>query len=309
MNQALCWVALASGLLPSAEPMPAPADVTIAAIVNGDVIRLTQVDELIRREFRPAVLTTEQTHDIRQAVVEDLIDDLLVRQFLREHGPAVTAAEVDVQLRALAVSLRRQRRSLEEYYRETGRTEADVRDTWTNLLKFQKYIDGRATKAELKKYYTLYKDLFDRVAVQVSQIVIRVPAGSAPGEWATARQQLTRIKAEILSGKITFAEAAKRYSVDPTASQGGALGWIARKDALIDEPFARAAFALPVGEISDPVDTTQGVVLIRSDARKPGQPTTFETVVDLVRECYTEDVRKQLVLQLRKSATIQITIP
>lgn len=309
MYPALCWAILATSMVPAAEPMPTPTDTTIAAVVNGDVIRLTQVDELIRREFRPSALTTEQTHAIRQAVVEDLIDDLLVRQYLREHGPAVTQAEVDVQLRALAVSLRRQRRSLEGYYRETGRTEADVRDTWTNLLKFQKYIDGRATEDELKKFYTLYKDLFDRVAIKVSQIVIRVPAGSPAGDWTTARHKLTQLKADIHGGKITFADAARKNSVDPTATQGGELGWIARKDALIDEPFARAAFALPVGTISDPVDTTRGVVLIRVDARKPGQPTTFENVVDLVRECYTEEVRQELVRQLRKGATIQTTIP
>ncbi|MCZ2341572.1 MAG: peptidyl-prolyl cis-trans isomerase [Bacteroidales bacterium] len=309
MHPILCWAILASGVSVAAEPTPAPPDATIAAIVNGDVIRLTQVDELIRREFRPEVLTATQTHDIRQAVVEDLIDDLLVRQYLREHGPAVTPAEVDGQLRALMVSLRRQRRSLEEYFRETGRTEADVRDTWTNLLKFQKYVEGRTTEAELKKYYTLYKDLFDRVAVQVSQIVVRVPAGSPPGAWTAAQQQLAQVKADILSGKITFADAAKRYSVDPTATQGGALGWIARKDALVDEALARTAFALSVGAVSDPVQTPHGMVLIRVEARKPGQPTTFENVVDLVRECYTEDIRQQLVQQLRKNATIQTTIP
>lgn len=310
MRFVLVWALMSGSTLLATEPAPPNPDPTVAAVVNGDVIRLAQVDELIRREFQPrSPFTSEQAQQIRKAAVEDMIDDLLLKQFLREHGPVVTPAEVDKHLHALAISLRRQRRTLEEYYRETGRTEADVRDTWTNLLRFQKYVDARATEEELRKYHTLYKDLFDRVAVKAQQIVVRVPAGSPPGEWTAARQKLTSLKQDITTGKLDFATAAKRYSIDPTAADGGVLGWIARRDAQLDETFCRAAFALQPGQISEPVDTPNSVVLIRVSERKPGRPTTFESVADLVRECYTEDVRRELVRQLRGKSAIQVTIP
>ena len=293
----------------SPPPPPANPDPTVVATVNGEVIRLAEVDEVIRREVRPATpLTSEQTRQLRQNVLDDLIDDLLLKQFLREYGPAVTPAEVDHHLRALSASLRRQNRSLEQYFQETGRTMAQVRDTWANLLRFQKYVDHRATEAELRKYHQKYRDLFDRVAVEASQILVRVPAGSAPGVWQTAREKLQGIKAEILAGRLDFADAARRYSIDPSAAQGGRLGWIARRDSLVDEAFARAAFALKPGEISDPVETERGVCLIHVTARKPGTPRSFETVVDLVRECYIEDIRRELVRQLRAKAAIQTAL-
>ena len=309
---ALIMAIIVVGRLAAADPSSAPPtrEPTVAATVNGEVIRLAEVDDLIRREFRPtSPLTTEQTRDIRTAVVEDRIDDVLLKQFLREHGPDITPTEVDVHLKALALSLRQRRQTLDQYYAASGRTEADVRDTWTNLLRFQKYIDARATEDELREYHTRYKDLFDRASVKASWIVVRVPAGSPPGVWTTARQTLTRVKGEILAGKIEFTAAARQYSVDPVADVGGELGWIARKDALIPEAVTRAAFSLVPGGISEPIDTPHGVAIVRVTDRRAGTPVPFEQVADLVRECYTEDVRQNLVRQLREKAAIQVAIP
>lgn len=53
-----------------------------------------------------------------------------------------------------------------------------------------------------------------------------------------------------------FVALAKEYSTGPSAESGGDLGWFP-KDAMV-EPFADAAFALEVGEISEPVETSFG---------------------------------------------------
>jgi len=113
----------------------------------------------------------------------------------------------------------------------------------------------------------------------------------------------------LLAERITFADAAKKYSICPTAPKGGELGVIGRRDGVVDEAVAQAAFALKVGEISQPVETDYGVHLVRVAERKAGTPVTFEKVSDLVRECYAGDVRQSLVAVLRQKATIQVTIP
>jgi parvulin-like peptidyl-prolyl isomerase len=291
---------------PPKNAAPAP---NVAATVNGELIRLDQVDSVVRRMPVRGPLTDGQARRLRREVVEDMIDDVLLRQFLRQHGPKVDRAEVEKHFRGLAATLQRQGKSLAEFYRETGQTEAQVRDTWATMYQFQKYADEQAKGADLRKYFETNRDFFDGTTVRVSHIVARVGPSAPPGDRIAARERLTAIRADVLAEKLTFAEAAKKYSIDPSAPTGGDLGFIGRRDGIVDEAVAQAAFALKVGEVSQPVETDYGFHLVRVAERKPGAAVTFEKVSDLVRECYAGDVRQSLVAVLRQKATIQVTIP
>lgn len=289
---------------------PRPAPENVAANVNGDVIRVDEVDAALRR--RPPVstpLTGAQVRQLRRAILEGMIDDLLLRQFLREHGPKVESAEIDGLMGGLAAAQRKRGKSLAEYFREIGRSEAEVRETWKTLLQFQKYADSRATDAELRKYFAENKDFFEDATVTVSHVVIRVSSGAAPGEWNAARARLASLRSEILEGKCSFAAAAVKHSVCPSARSGGKLGVISRKDPAHDERFTRAAFALKVGDISEPTDSDVGVHLIQVTDRNPGTPKNFDKMIDLVRECFAEELRQQIVADLRKRGTIQVLLP
>jgi parvulin-like peptidyl-prolyl isomerase len=136
-----------------------------------------------------------------------------------------------------------------------------------------------------------------------------VPAG--PGTDGPVAGQLTPVRKRWYSKQL----AVVPYHIwpeavgDPSASAGGEVGWIARKDTVVDEAFARAAFALKVGDVSEPVDTDYGVHLIRVLERKAGTPQPFAEVKDEVRDGYAEDVRQNLVRQLRKTGVVQVTVP
>ena len=294
-----------------AQPQKKPAgDVTIAATVNGEAIRLDEVDAQIKR--RPPVtgpLTTAQARELRLAVVQDLIDDVLVKQYMRKHGPKVEPAEIESHLRALADVQRKQGKTLADYLRETGQTEAQVRETWTALLQFARLVEKEATPDRLRKYYEAYKDHFDRVELRVSHIVVRVGPTAAPGSGSPPASKLRKLRADIVAGTVTFADAARKHSFCPSATTGGDLGFITRKDAVAEEAFARAAFALKVGEVSEPVDTDFGVHL------DPGDRTQAGDAVH-VRE---GDRGRQGLLRRRRPAgadrqvpqggTIRVTVP
>jgi parvulin-like peptidyl-prolyl isomerase len=281
-----------------------------AATVNGEVIRLDEVDAQIKR--RPplaAPLTAGQSHDLRAAVAQDLIDDLLVKQYMRKHGPKVEPGEIDKYMQALTDSLRARGKTLADYYRELGQTEAQVRETWTALVQFAKLVDREATPDRLRKYYEAFKDHFDRVEVRVSHVVVRVGPAAPPADRAAAKAKLTKLRADILAGAVTFADAARKHSFDPSAAQGGDIGYIPRRDGVADEAFARAAFELKVGDVSEPVETEFGVHLISVTDRKPGTPSTFEKAVEQVKDCYADDVRQALIAKLRKEGNVQVTVP
>lgn len=282
----------------------------VAATVNGEVIRLDEVDAVLKRHSPiDAPLTTAQAKHLRAEILNDLIDEQLLFQFLKQHGPKVPPADIDKYMQGLTVSLKKQKKTLAEHLKESGQTEPQVRETWTRVLQLQRMIDQQATPDVLKKYFEANREFFEGVTVRASHVVVRLGPAATPGERTAAREKLKQVRADILASKIDFPTAAKKHSVCPSARAGGDLGFIARKDTIVDEAFAAAAFALKVGEMSDVVETELGLHLIAVTDLKPGTPTAFEKVADQVRDVYTDEVRQSLVAKLRKDATVQVTLP
>ncbi len=75
-----------------------------------------------------------------------------------------------------------------------------------------------------------------------------------------ARELIGNIQEQIQNGDITFVQAAIEYSDCPSGQDGGMLGEFGR-GAMV-APFEEAAFALPVGGMSDIVETQFGYHLI-----------------------------------------------
>ncbi|MBE2905595.1 peptidylprolyl isomerase PrsA [Anoxybacillus flavithermus] len=104
--------------------------------------------------------------------------------------------------------------------------------------------DMKVTDEELKKYYNEYKP-----KVKASHILV--------DDEKTAKE----IKAKLEKGE-DFAKLAKEYSKDTVSAQnGGDLGWFGPGKMV--EEFEKAAYALKVGEISDPVKTQFGYHIIK----------------------------------------------
>lgn len=75
------------------------------------------------------------------------------------------------------------------------------------------------------------------------------------------RKDAVAIKKDIERGDITFEEAAMRYSLCPSAMNGGDLGYFTRNK--MDQLFSDTAFDLKIGKISDPVGTKFGWHIIK----------------------------------------------
>jgi peptidyl-prolyl cis-trans isomerase C len=300
-------VALASlaGRVPAQFPAGASKP---AAVVNGDAITLAEVEAVLKKQGPTAVPAPEaQRRQMQRDALEVLIDDLLMQQFLRKQGIKVDPAEVNKRLTELEVGLKNQGRTLQDFHRETGQTLEQMRTTIAHMLQWVSYVNQHVSDADLKHYYQDNRDFFDQATVKVSHIVWRLPQGASAGERQAARARLGALRQDLLAG-LDFAEAARKHSQCPSAPGGGELGYIARK-FMVEESFARAAFALKVGEISDVVETDYGVHLIKVTDRKPGQPTQYEAIKESVRECYAEELWLSLLARERQMSRIEIYLP
>ncbi len=102
-----------------------------------------------------------------------LIDDQLMRDFLRKKGPTVGLEEVNKQVAELTESLKKEKKTLADYLKEQNQTEAQLRTDITGWLQWNAFVKQQVTEADLKRYYDESKDFFDRVVVRASHIVLR----------------------------------------------------------------------------------------------------------------------------------------
>lgn len=311
MRYPFALTALAVSTLALAQPpVPPPASLSnVAATVNGEAITLEEVDAVLKHTLPLTPLNPAQRRQMRTEVLTDLVDDVLLRQFLRKNGPKVDPAEIDAQLKAYGEKLQKEGKSLAEFYKRTGQTEAQVREAWTTAMQLTGYVKSTATEQQLKAYFAANKDYFDRVEVKVRHVVLRASKNTPPAERAAAKEKLKTIRAEIVAGRLDFAAAARKFSHCPSAPSGGDLGYIERKGGPVEEAFAKAAFALKPGEISGVVETEFGLHIIQAIDRKSGTPSAYEKCATEVLDAYSDDFRAELIAKLRKEARIQITVP
>jgi parvulin-like peptidyl-prolyl isomerase len=286
-----------------------PPPSTVAATVNGESITLADVDGALTANLPAIPLTINQRKQLRAALLSDMIDDRLVKQFLTKNCPKVEAAELDAQMKSFTTELQKENQSLAEYLKRTSQTEAQLRADWTASIQLSNYVQQQATDDQLKAYYAANRDHFDKVEVRVSHIIVRVSKGALPGDRATARERIESIRADLIAGKMDFAAAARKCSQDPSARNGGDLGFVLRRGQELEETLAKAAFALKVGEMSAILETASGFHLIAATDRRPGTPKTIEKCLLEVLDAYTEDFRTGLIAKLRREGQVRIMLP
>jgi peptidyl-prolyl cis-trans isomerase D len=124
----------------------------------------------------------------------------------------------------------------------------------------------RVSDDEIRRYFDEHRaDFGDRRGRAVLSL-IALPRPITATDSAATRQRVLELRSEIIGG-VSFDTVARRESSDSvSAAQGGLLGTVAR--GAFPPEFERAAFALPPGEISQPVLSPFGYHIIRVDAKK-----------------------------------------
>jgi peptidyl-prolyl cis-trans isomerase C len=290
--------------------VPAATAARPAAVVNGEAISMADLEMVLAQAGKPPFEVPDNVQkQLRRQALAMLIDDVVMHQWLKANTPAVTAAEIDAKIADMDAELKKQGKSVASFCKENGQPMDQLRDMIGNTLQWQKYARSNLSDADVQRYYTENKDFFDGTTVTVSHIVKLVSPTASEEQKAKLRAELTDLRQQILAGKIAFPAAAKQCSqCEETKDKGGVIGEIPRK-TMVEEPFARAAFAMQPNQLSDIVQTVYGYHLILVTGRKQGTPSDFAKISEQVREFASEEMRQQILSQQRQAAKIEVNIP
>jgi parvulin-like peptidyl-prolyl isomerase len=295
----LCQTVSAQGPSKSSKP---------AAVVNGETIPLEDVDAILKCRPQQYPKPSEaERYELQREALDMVIDDVLMRQFLRKNAPAASSSEVNRKLRELEASLKTKGQSIEDYCRETGQSEGQLRAAVVTMIQHNQFIAKHLTEDDVRRYYDENREFFDQVTVRVSHILLRLQHNVPPAQVSAARARMQAIREDIVSGKLDFATAAKRFSECASAPTGGDIGYFPRK-GVVEESFASAAFALKPNEVSDVVQTGYGLHLIRLTERKSGVTSDFKKIEDQARGLAGEQMLMNLVERERQQAKIEIKL-
>jgi hypothetical protein len=152
--------------------------------------------------------------------------------------------------------------------------------TFARMLNFKKKEFQAALKTDDEEARRFYDE--NRLQFAVGEQVQLRHLLLKKEDEALARQVMTELKAAS-APKEKFIQMCRKYSRDAaTREQGGRLGWIEKGQVRWPELDA-VAFRLKVGQVSEPVRTSEGWHLLWVDEKKPGEQKSFEEVKNAVR--------------------------
>ncbi len=120
-----------------------------------------------------------------------------------------------------------------------------------------------------------------------------------------AQHKLADLRERLANG-ASFAELARLFSQDGSASKGGDLGWIYPGDTVPE--FERAMNILPIGEVSQPVQTPFGFHLIEVLERRVQDASNDRQrarVRQVLRERKLDEAYQDWLRQLRDRAYVE----
>jgi peptidyl-prolyl cis-trans isomerase D len=124
--------------------------------------------------------------------------------------------------------------------------------------------DVPVTDREIRNYYDANRARFERPAT-ARVTLAHISKGATAADTVAALQRARNVQSEIAAGS-DFAEVARRESADPgSAAAGGDLGFFGRGQMV--EEFDEAAFSLPIGQVSEPIQTDFGFHVIEVQER------------------------------------------
>ena len=261
--------ALALALLTAGVTQAAPKGCVvnrIAATVNGRPITSSEVRARLAPYFRELMLLyprqgprfNSELVAAKKAVLNDLIERELVLSDFATKGFSIKEDQVEDEIsRRILMMYNGDRREFLNNLRQSGMNYSEYRDSvrkeiTVSAMRGMRYERGiPPTPDEIRAEYAEtsadYRDIM-KDKITYSKIFIPAVDPEDPMMSPDDRYELaTRLRKEIENGDISFADAARQYSRDAHAEDGGKWPTLQRDDLAVE--FANVVFAAQPGQL------------------------------------------------------------
>jgi peptidyl-prolyl cis-trans isomerase SurA len=267
------------------------------------------------QEMRQKGASMQEISDSHRELLRDLIDQQLWLAKGKELG--ITG---ETELVNRLNEIRKQynlatMEELEKAAKEQGVSFEDFKANIRNQIVTQEVMRDQVgrkiapTPGEVQRYFEAHKQEYAQPeSVKLGEIL--VSTGTPPDDekkLADAKAKADDIEARLHAGG-DFSQLARSFSDGTTAAEGGDLGqW---KKGQLDPIFEQKTFALKTGDVTDPIRTKQGFVILKVIQHVPGGVPELKDVQNDVEQNYFEakagPAMREYLGQLRDEAAIYI---
>ena len=278
-----------------------PSVVKATAIVNGEVITQTDIDQRLAllAIANGGQIPNDEMDRLRQQVLRNLIDETLQIQAARVEKIEIKNADIERTVARVAANVKQTPEQLTTYLEANGSSVKSLRRQIEGELAWR-----RLQQAKIESGVSVgdeeVKAVLDRLNASKGSEEYRVGEiflSSTPATTTETQANAARILAQLKSG-ASFAGYARQYSEASTAAVGGDLGWV--RPEQLPAPLAAALRQMGPGTISEPIPVPGGVSIIAvQDTRKILTADPRDAVLSL----------KQISINFPKGTSRQIAEP
>ncbi len=253
---------------------------------------------------------------LRKEAMDLMIEQVLVKQAAEREGIEADPGDVDRSVEELR-SVFKTELSYTSKLQGEGYTEESYREHVASMMASKIYLDriradaADVSDAELERYYrdNEYRLTFPE-QVRVRHILLTWKPMGTQDDRAAIRKQMEPILERAREGE-DFAALAREFSDDyATKNNGGDTGLFHR--GQMAPQFEEVAFALEPGEISEPVETSFGVHILKLEERLEERLVPLDEVREQLRDHVREEKMEAAVRakidELRAAADIEVLI-
>ena len=205
----------------------------VVAKVNTEIITLSSIEARVQA-LKQKYMENVDEKQILQEALDTMIDEKLLIQHGKKMGFEIDDITVDAAIKNIEKKNSLEEGQLEFMLESEGRSidayKNHIRDQIlvSKVTRFEMGSRLSLSKRKIAKYYhDNQKEFWEPGKVRVRHILILFEKGASEITRKKKNKKIKKVLAELKEGK-DFAEAAKEYSEDVSASIGGDVGFVER---------------------------------------------------------------------------------